>query len=71
MCVCIHGKNDFTEVSKNFTIDTDLKIILSNYQNNYVRHSSMISKSFDILGTNSSVCVIILMVQKNYFQTCI
>jgi len=27
----------FTEVSKN--VDTDLKIILLNYQNNYVEHS--------------------------------
>jgi len=26
--VCVHGKNDFVEVSKNLEVDTDLKIIL-------------------------------------------
>jgi len=28
-------KNGFVEVSKNLAIDTDLKIILVDYQNNY------------------------------------
>jgi len=33
-----NGKNDFAKVSKNLAIyiNTDLKIILINYQNNYV-----------------------------------
>jgi len=50
----IHRKNDFAEVSKN--LDIDLKII-SDYQNNYVRKSSIISnaQSFDILAINLSV----------------
>jgi len=31
----LHGKNDFAEVSKNsVTLDTDLKIMLLNYQKN-------------------------------------
>jgi len=32
----IHGKNDFVKISKE--LNTDLKIILLNYQNNYVKH---------------------------------
>jgi len=31
----VHEKNDFAEVSKN--LDTNMKIILLIYQNNYVR----------------------------------
>jgi len=31
----LHGKNSFDEISNNLTIDTDLKIIALNYQNNY------------------------------------
>jgi len=31
----LHRKNSFIVVSKNLAIDTDLKIILVDYQNNY------------------------------------
>jgi len=34
----VYEKNDFAEVSKNLT--TDLKIILLDYQNNYVKRSN-------------------------------
>jgi len=33
----VHG---FAEVSKNLAIDTDLEIILLNYQNNYIERSN-------------------------------
>jgi len=33
--VSVHGKNDFVERSK-ILLDTDLKIICSDYQNNFV-----------------------------------
>jgi len=42
-------KNDFPKVSKNLAMDTDLKIILLNYQNNYTERSSItnnIAKNF-------------------------
>jgi len=62
-------KNDFSEISKNNTksifysknkiqLDTNLKIILQNCQNNYVERSSIMSnaaKSFDILTISLSV----------------
>ena len=47
----LYRKNDFTKISKNLDINTDLKIILG-YQNNYVGNSNMISntaKHFGIL----------------------
>jgi len=53
--IVIHGKNDFAIVFKN--LDTDLKIILLDYQNNYVEKSSLMSKTaknFDILVTSLS-----------------
>jgi len=34
-----HEKNDFAEVFKKISLDTDLKIILLNYQSNYVGRS--------------------------------
>jgi len=46
-------------------VDTDLKIILLDHQNNYVGNSSIMSnaaKSFDILTTNLSVL-------HNYFDS--
>jgi len=33
--ITLHGKNDFAEGSE-ILLDTDLKIILLNYQNNFV-----------------------------------
>jgi len=57
----LHKKNDFTEVSRNLT--------RYRFKNNYVRHSSIISntaKSLNILAT--SLSVLIILIQQNYFQ---
>jgi len=51
-----YGKNDFTERSK-ILLDTDLKIILLDYQNNFVgilKIMCNVEKNFDILATSSS-----------------
>jgi len=61
--IFIHGKNDFAEKLK-ILLDTDLKIILLNYQNNFVRILKIISntaKYFYILATG-------LNVLHNYFD---
>jgi len=47
-----YEKNGFAEISKNLVKYTDLIIILFNYQNNYVRRSSVMgnaAKNFDFL----------------------
>jgi len=52
-----HGKNDFAEGSK-VLLDTDLKIILLDHQNNFVEILKIMSnaaKNFDILATSLSV----------------
>jgi len=54
----LRGKNNLAEIFTNLATDTDLKIILSNYQNNYVKRSSVtskVAKNFDILATSLSV----------------
>jgi len=64
--IVIYGKNDSVVVFKNL----DLKIILLDYQNNYVEKSSIMNKTaknFDILAT--SLNLIILIVQQNYFKS--
>jgi len=50
----IYRKNDFAEVSKN--LDTDLKIISLNNQNNYIGNSSMsnAAKNFDVPTTREN-----------------
>jgi len=40
----VHRKNYFAEISKNLAIN--LKTILLDHQNNYVRNSNMMSKKF-------------------------
>jgi len=53
----VHGKNDFAEGSK-ILLDTNLKIILLNYQNNFVgilKIMSKAAKNFDILAIALSV----------------
>jgi len=53
----VHGKNDFAEGSK-ILLDTDLKIILLNHQNDFVRILKVMSnaaKNVDILATGLSV----------------
>jgi len=52
----LHGKNDFAEGSK-ILLDTDLKIILLGYQNNFIGTLKIMSnvKNFDILATGLSV----------------
>jgi len=52
-----HGKNNFAEESK-ILLDTDLKIILLNCQNNFVGTLNIMSntaKNFDILAVSLSV----------------
>jgi len=41
----VHGKNNFTEISKNLAKSINLKIILLDYQNNYVESSSIMSNA--------------------------
>jgi len=53
----LHGKNDFAEGSK-ILLDTDLKIILLDHQNNFIGTLKIMSnsvKNFDILATSLSV----------------
>jgi len=59
----LHGKNNFAERSK-ILLDTDLKMILSDHQNNFVRILKIMSnaaKNFDILTTD--------LVLRNYILT--
>jgi len=54
-------------------LDTDLKIILLNYQNNFVRTLKIMNIAamiFDIL-TIDAFYIVILIVQQNYFFICI
>jgi len=49
-------RNDFAEISK-ILLDTDLKIILLDHQNNFVKILKMMSnvaKNFDILAISST-----------------
>jgi len=58
----VQGKNDFVEGFK-ILLDTDLKIILLDHQNNFVGTLKIMSdatKNFDILTT---LYIIILVVQ--------
>jgi len=58
-----HRKNDFEE--SKILLDIDLKIILLDYQNNFVKTlkiMSNIAKNFDILATS-------LNVLHNYFDS--
>jgi len=59
-----HGKSDFAERSK-ILLDTDQKIILLDYQNNFVGTLKIMSnaaKNFDILAIGLSVL-------HNYFDS--
>jgi len=61
----IHRKNDFAEVSK-ILLDTDLKIILLDHQNNFVETLKTISnaaKNFELIILASSLSVL-----HNYFD---
>jgi len=44
------GKNDFVEISKNLGLDTNLKIVLLDYQNYYVGCSSSVKHSSNRLS---------------------
>jgi len=60
----LHGKNDFAEGSK-ILLDTDLKIILLDHQNNFVetlKIMSNVAKNFDILANSLSFL-------RNYFDS--
>jgi len=53
----MHGKNDFAEGSE-ILLDTDLKIILLDHQNNFVRNLKIMNndaKNFDILHSEKKV----------------
>jgi len=53
----VHGKNDFVEGSK-ILLDTDLKIILLDHQNDFVgtlKVMSNVAKNFGIPATDLSV----------------
>jgi len=55
--MALYGKNDFAEGSK-ILLDTDLKIILLDHQNNFIGALKIISnvaKNFDILATSFSI----------------
>ena len=63
-------KEQFCWRIKTFGIDTDLKIILLDYQNNFAKILSVMSdvaKCFDILAINF-VILIVLIFQQNYFS---
>jgi len=63
-CKALHGNNDFAEGSK-ILLDTDLKIILSDHQNNFVEILKIMNdaaKKFDILAIGLSVL-------HNYFDS--
>jgi len=52
-------------------LDTNLKIILLDHQNNFVGTLKIMSnaaKNFNILAISLSVLIIILIVQQNYFS---
>jgi len=60
MFIIVHRKNNFTEGFK-ILLAADLKIILSDHQNNFVGTLKIMSnaaKNFDILATNLSVLYI-------------
>jgi len=63
-------KNDFAEESKIF-LNTDLKIILLNHQNNFVGILKVMSdaaKNFGILILIWAFYIIILIIQQNHFS---
>jgi len=58
---CRHGKNDSVEGFK-ILLDTDLKIILLDQQNNFIgilKIMSNAAKNFNILATSSSILLVI------------
>jgi len=48
----VHGKNNFAEGSENL-LDTDLKIILLNYQNNFVGTLKIMSNAVKSFYSNN------------------
>jgi len=59
----MHGKNDCVEISKNLVtdLDTDLKIVLLERQNNFVGNSSMISnKKILLIYIQKNVLIILI-----------
>jgi len=58
----LHGENGFAEIFKN--LDTDLKIILTHYQNNYVEHSNLLE--YQIFLQHCSSCMSFLHIS-TYF----
>jgi len=65
MTSAIHGKNDFAKGSK-ILLDVDLKIILLDHQNNFVKILKTMgnaTKNFDILVTSLSILHFILIIK--------
>jgi len=60
----MHGKNDFAEESK-ILLATDLKIILLDYQNNFVGTLKIMSNA----AKNFGILTISLSVLHNYFDS--
>jgi len=59
--IFLYGKNNFVERSK-ILLDTDLKIILLNHQNNFVgtlKIMSNVAKNFDSLATGTIIIILI------------
>jgi len=67
--IFLHEKNDFIEGSK-ILLDTDLKIILLDHQNNFVGTLKIMSdaNNFDILATNLKVLQLVTN-SSNYFDS--
>jgi len=59
--IFLYGKNNFVERSK-ILLDTDLKIILLNHQNNFVgtlKIMSNVAKNFHSLATGTIIIILI------------
>jgi len=62
MYVMVYGNNNFAERSK-ILLDTDLKIILLDHQNNFGTSKIMSCKKFDILAQLVRAFYIIILIQ--------
>jgi len=66
--VFVHGKNSFVEISKNLARYRYTKIILLDYQNNYIERLNIdnkVAKSFNILAISPTI---IFLIQTKLFS---
>jgi len=64
----VHGKNSFVEISKNLARYRYTKIILLDYQNNYIERLNIdnkVAKSFNILAISPTI---IFLIQTKLFS---